>query len=85
MDDLIEIGRVVRQRRRDRKLTREQLAAACGVSRARIELLENGRLGEIGFRNLSKILNAVGMDLRLTELNRRRPTLEDLQDENARS
>jgi transcriptional regulator with XRE-family HTH domain len=84
MVDLTEIGRLVRQRRRDLRQTRDTLAAASGVSRARIEALENQRLAEIGYTNLTRILNALGMDFRVTELNRQRPTLEDLQDENTR-
>lgn len=84
MTDLVELGQAVRQRRTELGLSREQLAAAAGVSRARIEALENARAVEMGFQNLMQILNALGLDLRLTELNRQRPTLEDLQKENAR-
>ncbi len=85
MTDFTELAQAVRQRRTELGLTREQLATASGVSRARIEALENERLAEMGFKNLMRVLNALGLDLRLTELNRRRPTLEDLQKENARS
>lgn len=85
MIDLPEIGEEVRKRRGELGLTREQLASHSGVSRARIEALENQRLVEIGFQNLLRVLNAVGLDLRLTELNQRRPTLEDLRKENTRS
>lgn len=84
MTDLTAVGQAVRQRRTELGLNREQLATAAGVSRARIEALENGRAVEMGFQNLMQILNAVGLDLRLTELNRQRPTLEDLQKENSR-
>jgi len=84
MTDLAELGQAVRQRRTELGLTREQLASAAGVSRARIEALENARAVEMGFQNLMQILNAIGLDLRLTELNRQRPTLEDLQKENTR-
>lgn len=84
MIDLTAVGQAVRQRRTELGLNREQLATAAGVSRARIEALENGRAVEMGFQNLMQILNAIGLDLRLTELNRRRPTLEDLQKENSR-
>lgn len=85
MTDLVEIGQAVRKRRAERGQTREVLAAHSGVSRARIEALENERLAEIGFQNLTRILNALGLDLRLTELNRRRPTLEDLLKERSQS
>lgn len=85
MTDLVELGQAVRQRRTELGLSREQLAKEATVSRARIEALENGRAVEMGFQNLMQVLNAIGLDLRLTELNRRRPTLEDLQKENSRS
>ncbi len=85
MTDLTELGQAIRQRRVELGLSREQLAKAADVSRARIEALENARAAEMGFQNLMQILNAIGLDLRLTELNRKRPTLEDLQKENSKS
>lgn len=85
MIDLDELGKSIRTRRTQLGLSREQLAEASGISRARIEALENARLGEIGVQNLGRVLNAVGLDLRVTELNRSRPTLEDLQRENAKA
>ena len=48
------------------------------MSRARIEALENLRAPDIGFKNLLRIMNALGLDFRITTLNQRRPTLEDL-------
>jgi hypothetical protein len=36
---------------------------------------------DIGYKRLSRILHALGLDLRLTELNQQRPTLEDLRAE----
>lgn len=81
MANLVEIGKTVKARRKDLKLTQNALAARAGVSLARVEGLENGRLPEIGFKNLSRILTALGLDFRLTELNQRRPTLEDLRAE----
>jgi transcriptional regulator with XRE-family HTH domain len=78
---LIEIGRSVKVRRRKLGLARRALAERAGVSVARLEALENARASEMGFKTLTKVLNSVGLDLRLTELNRRRPTLEDLRAE----
>lgn len=76
--DLNEIGDLVRRHRKSLGLTQHQLAARSGVSRPRIAALETHRLPEIGFKNLQRILNAVGLDFRITDLNQRRPTLEDL-------
>lgn len=79
--DLIEIGDLVKRQRKGRRLTQHQLAAKSGVSRPRIAALENHRLPEIGFKNLQRILNAVGLDFRITDLNQRRPTLDDLTED----
>jgi transcriptional regulator with XRE-family HTH domain len=83
MPTLTELGAQVKQARRSLKLTRDELAKRAGVSRARIEVLENLRAADIGFKNLLRILNAVGLDLRVTTFNQQRPTLEDLQAEEA--
>ena len=44
----------------------------------------SARIAEIGVKHLLRILHALGLDLRATELNRGRPTLEDLEAEEAR-
>ncbi len=81
MPTLTDLGTQVKQARRSLKLTRDALAKRAGVSRARIEALENLRASDIGFKNLVRIMNAVGLDLRVTTLNLKRPTLEDLRAE----
>jgi transcriptional regulator with XRE-family HTH domain len=81
MTDLSEIGERVKQERRSLKLTRDELAKRAGVSRARIEALENLRASDIGFKNLLRLMNAIGLDLRITTLNQGRPTLDDLVEE----
>jgi transcriptional regulator with XRE-family HTH domain len=83
MPDLTELGAQIKRTRRSLELTRDELAKRAGVSRARIEALENLRAADIGFKNLLRILNAVGLDFRVTTLNQQRPTLEDLQAEEA--
>ena len=84
MLDLYEIGQKVYEVRRAAKLTQPELAIRAGVSRATIAALENGKLGELGFVKLTKILAVVGLDLAVTTANLKRPTLEDLQREDDR-
>jgi len=48
-----------------------------------LDALENGRSGELGFAKVVRILAVVGLELRLGEAVRRRPTLEELMDEAA--
>lgn len=79
--DLVEIGQAAKARRKALRLTRRELAQRAGVSLSRLEGLENGRLPEMGFKHLMRVLTALGYDLRLTEQGKGRPTLEDLRAE----
>jgi transcriptional regulator with XRE-family HTH domain len=83
--DLFDLGELIKKTRRAQKLTQSELVRRAGVSRARLEALENGRISDIGFKKLMRVLNALGLDLRSTQLNDSRPTLEDLlqEEENA--
>lgn len=81
--DLIELGARIKATRKRNGWSQTKLAQAAGVSRARLEALENARIAEIGFKPLLRLLHALGLDLRITELNRGRPTLEDLAAEEA--
>ena len=85
MIDLIDLGEEIKKARRAQKLSQNELVRRSKVSRARLDALENGRISDIGFKNLMRILNALGLDFRITQLNDSRPTLEDLieEDENA--
>jgi transcriptional regulator with XRE-family HTH domain len=49
MMDLIELGEHIKADRKARGWSQTKLAEESGVSRARIEALENGRIAEIGF------------------------------------
>jgi transcriptional regulator with XRE-family HTH domain len=84
MLNLTSLGSEIAQRRKEQRLRQADLAAKAGVSRATIDALENGRLGELGIKKVAKILSALGLDLTLSEANKRRPTLDDLVQEDAR-
>ena len=85
MIDLIDLGELIKKTRQAQKLSQGQLVQGSKVSRARLDALENGRISDIGFKNLMRVMNALGLDFRITQLNDSRPTLEDLveEDENA--
>jgi transcriptional regulator with XRE-family HTH domain len=83
MIDLLTIGAEIKAARKAMRLSQSELSRRSGVSRARIEALENQRIPDIGFKNLLRIMHAVGLDLRLTDLNLQRPTLDDLVAEEA--
>jgi transcriptional regulator with XRE-family HTH domain len=79
MLDLISIGNEIAQHRRKLKLSQAALASRADISRATLDALENGRAGEVGFTKLSKLLAALGLELRLQEAaSTRRPTLDEL-------
>jgi transcriptional regulator with XRE-family HTH domain len=78
MTDLDEIAATIVAHRKRRRLTQDQLATTARVSRLLIAKLETGRYPEVGIVKLLRILHVLGLDLRLTTLNLKRPTLEDL-------
>ena len=80
---LAEIGDQIAFARKRRDLTQVQLAEKAGVSRATIDLLENGRASEIGYSRLARILAAVGLELHLQAMTSQRPTLDDLLNEDS--
>lgn len=76
------LGEQIATTRKALRLTQPALAKKAGVGLSTLEALENGRLGELGYSKITKILTALGLELKLQEASpRRRPTLEDLMDE----
>jgi transcriptional regulator with XRE-family HTH domain len=73
------IGREIAAHRKTHGLTQADLALRAGVSRATVTALETGAQRELGFNKLMAILAILKLDLRLTQANGGRPTLEDLQ------
>jgi len=65
-------------RRKSMRLSQAALAQKARVSRATLDALENGRLGELGYAKVTNILAALGLELTIQEANTRRPTLEEL-------
>lgn len=79
--NLPNIGKQIAAKRRQFGLTQSDLAARASISRATLEALENGRSGELGFSKVSRILSALGMELKLQDQTTRRPTLDELMEE----
>jgi DNA-binding XRE family transcriptional regulator len=77
--ELIEIGQMVQKCRKTKQWTQPELARRVGVSRATIAALENGKVKELGFVKIVKILMTVGLELRVVTANLNRPTLEGLE------
>jgi transcriptional regulator with XRE-family HTH domain len=82
MLDLASIGKQIAGRRKALKLSQAELSRKAGVSRATLEALENGRAGELGFSKITKLLNVIGLELKLQTVTSERPTLDELLEEN---
>jgi HTH-type transcriptional regulator/antitoxin HipB len=78
---LPSISSQIALRRKSLGLTQSELGLKAGVSRATLDLLENGRCRELGFNKVARILSVMGLELKLQEANMRRPTLEELLEE----
>jgi transcriptional regulator with XRE-family HTH domain len=61
--DLPQIGLLLKEARKRSRRTQAELARALGMSRATRSALEGGRWEEIGIRELTALLEAVGLDL----------------------
>jgi transcriptional regulator with XRE-family HTH domain len=79
--DLLSIGAEISRKRKALKMSQSALSKAASISRATLDALENGRSGELGFSKLVRILAALGLELTLQESHPRRPTLDELLEE----
>jgi transcriptional regulator with XRE-family HTH domain len=78
--DLNQIGQLICQARKSRKLSQSSLGAQLGMSRATISGIENGTVSEIGIRKILSICAALGLEL-LAQEKSKRPTLQQLMQE----
>lgn len=81
MQDLISLGEQIAAHRKKLKLNQTELARKAGISRATLDALENGRAGELGFTKITKLLAALGLELKLQPAASHRPTLDELLQE----
>ena len=78
-----DIGKQIRQARKSRKISQAELPKALGMSRTTIGQIENGTVQEIGVRKLIRVLEFLGLELRVRPAGRP-PTLEELREEEIR-
>ena len=79
--DITAIGEQIAARRKKLGLSQAELASKAGIGHSTLNALENGRLGELGLTRIAKVLSVLGMELKLEEAAGRRPTLEELMEE----
>jgi transcriptional regulator with XRE-family HTH domain len=70
----------MRAARKARRISQQELAQSLGMSRATISQIESGCVQEIGVRKLMRLLDSLGLELRVRPAGRP-PTLEELQEE----
>jgi transcriptional regulator with XRE-family HTH domain len=78
---ITSIGQQIAAKRRALGLTQTALAKKARVGLSTLDALENGRLGELGYSKITNILAALGLELNLQEASTRRPTLDELMEE----
>lgn len=81
MLQLSSIGEQIAKRRKALGLSQPTLAKKAKVGLSTLDALENARLGELGFAKITNILSALGLELKLQEASARRPTLDELMEE----
>lgn len=79
--DLDFIRDAIIARRKAGGLSQAALAERARVSLPTLKALEQGRLAEVGFSKITRILAALGLELEVRGANRGRPTLETLRSE----
>lgn len=62
---LYEIGSKIKKLREEKKLTQEELAKSCGLSRVTLGKVERGELGNTSVKTLDLILSYLGYELEL--------------------
>ncbi|MDP2828357.1 MAG: helix-turn-helix transcriptional regulator [Sulfuricellaceae bacterium] len=74
------IGTVIRDTRKQRKLSQAQLGHSLGMSRATISGIETGKIAEVGIRKMMALCAALGLELTVG-LRHQYPTLQELRQE----
>jgi transcriptional regulator with XRE-family HTH domain len=78
---LSSIGEQIAARRRTLGLSQAALAKQAKVGHSTLDALENGRIGELGLSKIIRLLSVLGLELKIQEAAGRRPTLDDLMEE----
>jgi len=74
-----EIGETIRQLRKSKRITQQQLADEAEISRVTLSKLERGYVTEVSVAAFIKILNALGQEIDIIPEGKL-PTLDDLRE-----
>ncbi len=76
---LFEIGQKIKKLREEKKLTQEDLANTCGISRVTLGKIEQGKLGNTSVKTLDLVLAKLGLELEFKTINNfGLPSLDEL-------
>jgi transcriptional regulator with XRE-family HTH domain len=75
---LLSIGEQIGAKRKALGLSQTALANQARIGRSTLDALENGRIGELGFSKIERLLSVLGLELKIQESASRRPTLDEL-------
>jgi len=67
--NLLELGNNVKQLRKEKHITQEQLSKMANISRATLSKLENGKIAQVSIVTLNDILNHLGYELDIQAMN----------------
>jgi transcriptional regulator with XRE-family HTH domain len=81
MMTLSYIGELIATRRKTLGLSQAVLARQARIGHSTLDALENGRMGELGFSKIARILSVLGLALRVEPMATHRPTLDELMEE----
>jgi transcriptional regulator with XRE-family HTH domain len=76
---LTDIGKEIRTERKRRKITQRTMADALAMGRSTISLIESGTVPEIGVRKVIRVLEYLGLELRVRPAGAP-PTLDELRE-----
>ena len=77
---LFEIGENIRKERKLQKISQSNLAKTLGMSRSTVSQIESGIVQDIGIRKLIRILDHLGLELRIRPAGAP-PTLDELREQ----
>ena len=65
--EFYKIGEKIKELRKEKSLTQEQLASSCGTTRQTLSKLENGHIDKLSLQLFIKILEALEYELEIEE------------------
>ncbi|MEA3316209.1 MAG: helix-turn-helix transcriptional regulator [Campylobacterota bacterium] len=66
---LHEIGKTIKELRKEKKLTQEELSNIAGISRVTLGKIEKGYFGVVSIKTLDIILSSLGYEIDIKILN----------------